>query len=180
LLLLNSGGIDSCVAAYLNNGCVSLFIDFGEPNTKYARKAALRTAELYCSKHYEVKLKGIHQVETNSYTHIPMRGKLIWIIGVAKAWELGLAEVISGMKSDSNRDDAIDKFNAMTDTLIFPRPKVIPQIKNVLFRYKTIKDVLSVAPNVDITHTISCNKNPVCRKCYKCRERKELGIEEKR
>lgn len=179
-LLLNSGGLDSCVAAYLNKGCVSLFIDLGEPNTEYARKAAQRTAELYCSEHYEVKLDGINQVNTNGYTHIPMRGKIIWVLGVAKAWELKIPTVISGMKSDSNTDDAIEKFNAMVDTLTFPRPDILPEVENVLFGYTTIKEVLALAPGVDVSHTISCNKNPACGECYKCKERRELGIEEVR
>ena len=179
-LLLNSGGLDSCVAAFLNKGCVSLFIDLGEPNTEYARKAAKRTAELYCSDHYEVKLEGINQVVTKGYTHIPMRGKIIWVLGVAKAWELGIPTDISGMKADSNPKGTIEIFDQMVDTLQFPRPDVLPMVEDVLFDYKTIKEVLEAAPGVDISHTISCNKNPACGECYKCKERKELGIEEKR
>lgn len=183
-LLLNSGGLDSCVAAFLmkreGRRTVSLFLGLDEENREYGRAAAAKTAALYCDDHIEVEVPGIHPVTTKGYYHIPMRGKLIWVYGIAKAWELKIPDVVSGMKSDSNSDDAVEKFNAMVNCLKFPRPEILPQIKNVLFGYETMKEVLELTPGIEVGHTVSCNRHPPCGECYKCRERIGLGLEEDR
>jgi len=179
-ILLNSGGVDSRVAAKISKdeGYVlhSLFIHANFHNDTKTIPAAKKTAELYCVDHYEfeypidlwMEKKVIMNEKEIKWWGIPYTGWMAYIIGAQYAMFKGYPTIISGMKNEGRK--VVEYVEKLADFMTNPTEIIAPVFK------MSSKEVIELAKRekIPLKDTWSCNRFPACERCTACKKRKDI------
>jgi len=177
-VLLNSGGIDSRVAAAIMTGedygwqLHSLHIPFNPHNRKACKGAAKRTAEMYCVDH-EVSRRPddwMMHMHERGFKHLPHTGIYTHLLAAIYAHSHEIPYVVSGIRKDVMQEDWRGKFIDLLSMSKLTKPAVIvmPLLE------ETAADAgvrLAMELDVDISDTHSCWTDPACGTCHKCSTR---------
>ena len=173
-VLLNSGGIDSRVCAAIMQDkdwkLHSLHLPFNPHNKGAARKAARRTAELYCVGHYEAREPDNWVTMFKGFQGLPHTGIYVHLMGAIYAVSKGFEWVVSGYRKDVM---AFDWTSDLTNLLSASKVHE-PATFSMPLKEESAGDAgLRIAKElgVDISDTHSCWTDPPCGTCHKCSAR---------
>ena len=175
-VLLNSGGIDSRVAAAIMAGedygwhLHSLHIPFNPYNREACKGAAGRTAAMYCKSHEIASEPDNWITQFKGFKGCPHTGVYVHLLGAMYAVHRGFKWVVSGYRSDVM---AFDWTGDLTNLLSASKVHQGPVFSMPLKLYKGTADGLEVAKEigVDVSDTHSCWTDPPCGTCHKCEAR---------
>jgi 7-cyano-7-deazaguanine synthase in queuosine biosynthesis len=184
-ILLNSGGIDSRVAAAIARNTlelVSLYIDCNPHNRSRALPAAEKTASLYCTEHVvipfpmDIVLLGDKRPSSGLPGGIGYSSLFCTVIAASYAkWRGDIDCIVAGTKKDAWAADWKEKLAELLACYKFHQaPMFFSPVEDLL----TVHDVVAKATElgVPIDDTASCGADVPCGVCGKCKERKELGL----
>lgn len=184
LVYLNSGGVDSLAAGLImkKKGHVlrSLYIDFGQDNTKPAQKAARKIAKKLCKSHYVMTLKGKWQFRVEGSLlkkSVPFQSILVTDLAKLYCLKIKADGITGGMCREGDENPMIPReYNKIFEgggrkhKVIWPVYKMNKKkIMKIASKDKELFDI-----------TVGCNVNPPCGDCPKCNNRKLYGFAEKR
>ena len=166
ILMLNGGGFDSLAMAiqYKDQEVHSLHINLGFPNSEATEEAAYKIANYYCHTHKVITVDGLIDG-----SFVPRHHQiLVTSMAISYATRNGITKIISGANGICNTKDFLDAINAIIksnqkhdDEIILEWP--LEGFNSPEAIYPLVKD----SPIFD--KVVSCNRNPVCNICHKCR-----------
>ncbi len=185
-VLANSGGLDSCVVAYLlhkDYELHSLYIGLGHESQESQRVAARITANKYCVSHYEMNLSGTKShINDMGHSGVPCISELVLSIGRQYCTTLRIIDGIdvrylaTGLKHMGRYRQTFveDYFEAMQGCW---HPKKIEPITPLWDCRNIIEYALEKGMTVDdLKHTVSCQFAKPCGKCGRCLPRNKYGL----
>jgi 7-cyano-7-deazaguanine synthase in queuosine biosynthesis len=178
-VLLNSGGIDSRVAAAVlhEQGWTlhSLYHDW--TGTDEQRAASAATAEQYCTSHHVIAWPDpswVVWVESLGKRALPHATFTTALLGAMYATKIGVLSVATGARRDSAFDGWRDAFQELLNSSrFFPDKLVVTPLWDLRDSEVTF---IGRTGNVDLDSTWSCPEAPQCGACASCRRRLEQGI----
>ena len=185
-ILLNSGGIDSRVAAAIAHksqwNLVSLYIDCNPYSRSRSLPAAERTAELYCSEHVvmpfpmDLILLGDKRPNPSLPGGTAYSSLFCAILASSYAkWRGDVNCIVSGTKNDAWVPEWKDRLaELMAGYKLHKPPMFFAPVAEML----QVKDVYLKAQElgVPLEDTSSCGAAEPCGICKKCVQRGEMGL----
>jgi 7-cyano-7-deazaguanine synthase in queuosine biosynthesis len=179
-VVLNSGGIDSRVAAKMmkDEGYVlhSIYVHANR-RKEQNKKAAEKTAELYCVDHfvYEYPVDWFKVKDKNKkWRGVPYNVLMSHVIGAQYASFLGLDVVFTGLKSEGRE---INYSRMMTELLATALQTSPVAIKSPLYDKSSVAVIeMAKEQKIPLEDTYSCSIYPPCGKCAACIKRKKFGL----
>lgn len=179
-VLLNSGGVDSRVAAAIANKAGyelhSIYIDCNPLNRDRALPAAQRTADLFCVSHEVLPFPSL----TITYFPdlpggLPYSSIVMFSVATAYCKFHKLDAVISGTRTDMWTGDWLERFK---DLLACHKKHTAPLFFTPIFALATMDEVVAKAKELDVPleDTTSCGRAVVPCGCFKCQSRTKLGL----
>ena len=187
-VLLNSGGIDSRVAAAIASkggwSLTSLYIDNNPHNHDRAIRAAQRTADLYCTEHVvmpfpmDLTLLGDKRPSDKLPGAIGYSSIVTIVLGAAFARHRQIDNVISGTKNDVWSGDGWKTHLQDLFSCFSLYSKGHTYFHTPVEEYKTVQMIVEKAKKlgVPLEDTVSCGHPTPCGICNKCTQRVKLGL----
>jgi 7-cyano-7-deazaguanine synthase in queuosine biosynthesis len=175
-VLLNSGGIDSRVAAHIMTSedygwhLHSLHIPFNPHNKGACRKAAQKTARQYCVEHYEAREPDNWITQFKGFWGLPHTGIYVHLMGAIYAVSKDIQWVVSGYRKDVMAFDWTRTLTELLSASKVHRPAaIVMPLKESVAADAGIRMAKDL--DVDISDTHSCWTDPPCGTCHKCKAR---------
>lgn len=180
VVLLNSGGIDSRVAAAMlrasGASVHSLFIDWNPASSFEAGRAARGTADAYCAGHevfrWPVDWRTWYPSLRKATTPYAFLGTLA--LGVQYAHHMGANFIASGVRREVHDADVLGIVADLLSANRFGTEKAfLAPVVNM-----SEADVTAKARElgVDLDSTWSCPEAPQCGQCSSCQRRVREGV----
>jgi 7-cyano-7-deazaguanine synthase in queuosine biosynthesis len=179
-VLLNSGGIDSRVAAAILHAqgweLHSIYNDWS--GVKAQEQAALQTALSYCVEHEVLRWPSPDWViwdEKLRKRCLPHTTFHTAMIGAIRAVSLGITWIVSGARKESASDSFRDHFQGLlNDSKFYPEKVLVLPVWDL---HRAEITFVGRTYGVDFDSTWSCpNGEQHCRECESCKRRAMEGI----
>jgi len=187
-VLLNSGGPDSAVAGALGRQwgyeIASLYIEVGQLNAERAKAAAVKTAEMIGAYRHDVVTVGWPEavaIERHpGFWIVPYVNSIA--VSTAGAWarHLGASALIIGYRDGKPPEEDPFYLN-MRGILSLPPlaladDGVFVELLAPVAHCRSYTEVMALAPEFDLRHSVSCGQREACGHCWKCKARLEAGL----
>jgi 7-cyano-7-deazaguanine synthase in queuosine biosynthesis len=148
----------------------SLYCDLGQRNGAAATASAERIADRFCVSHKSVRLDGGDYLHLNHYGYhsIVCQSLALLTLGAMEAVRTGAEAVASGVRVDVVDWDTREKWAALLPC--FRNMKVPPEFLWPIFRLNE-EEVRALVWSDPWQETVTCNFDPPCGGCYKCKVR---------
>lgn len=177
MVLLNSGGIDSRVAAAVlraeGHELLSFHVNWGRP-ARWDRSAEI-TAEAYCVDHYVFTFPRDWTIWKADKWSPPHTGSTLAALAAGYALLMGTTHVASGTKADAAKHPD-SRLRHLVDGINSDRRSDPIRYHAPLFDMTLGEEIdLALRLGVDLATTWSCPEPEACGRCSGCQRRAELG-----